>query len=71
MKGQGVAGAIFMLVFAVILIVGVLVPITVETVSAASLTGIASTIADFLPIFAILGALAAFFGLVFLFMGRQ
>lgn len=55
-KGQA-GGSVLIVIIAIILIVGVGIPVTQEVVSSANLTGLAATIIAFVPIFMAVGAL--------------
>lgn len=50
-------GSIVALIVGVILLIGVALPIVVQTVSDAALTGVAGTLGDYFPVFILIGGL--------------
>ena len=56
-KGAISIQVILAVIIGIILLVGVAVPITVDVVSDANLTGLTATVAAFLPVFIIIAAL--------------
>jgi protein-S-isoprenylcysteine O-methyltransferase Ste14 len=48
---RGQAGGIVGLIVAIILIVGVSIPVTIQVVDTANLTGLTATIVSFIPVF--------------------
>lgn len=55
---RGVAGAVLTLIFAVILIIGVGIPITQQVIDDGNLTGLTATVVSFVPVFLALIVLA-------------
>jgi len=53
-----VAGRVMVVIFGTILIVAVAIPVTLQVISDANLTGITATIVGFIPVFLALGGLA-------------
>ncbi len=71
-KGQaGVIALVIGLVIGVILLVGVLVPITQDTVDAQNFTGTNATIADNLTTFILIGVLVLVAGVAIYGMSRK
>ena len=56
-KGQ-IGGRILLVIFGIILVVAVAIPITVDVIAAANLTGITATVVGFIPLFLALAGLA-------------
>ena len=71
-KGQagGIVAVVIGLVVGVILLVGVLVPITTSTVSSQNFTGTNKTIADNLTTFILIGVLVLIAGLAYFGMRK-
>ena len=53
-----VAGRVMVVIFGTILIVAVAIPVTLQVIADANLTGITATIVGFIPVFLALGGLA-------------
>lgn len=71
-KGQaGIIALVVGLVIGVILLVGVLVPITTDTVDAQNFTGTNATIADNLTTFILIGVLVLIAGIAIYGMSRR
>jgi predicted small integral membrane protein len=71
-KGQaGIIAIVIGLVIGVVLLIGVLVPITSETVDAQNFSGTNATIADNLTTFILIGALVLVAGIAYFGMSRK
>ena len=63
---EGIGGKVLYVVFAVILIVAVAIPVTSSAIAAANLTGTASTVVSFIPLFLAIAGLAVVAALIVL-----
>jgi hypothetical protein len=63
---EGIGGKVLYVVFAVILIVAVAIPVTSSAIDSANLTGTASTVVGFIPLFLAIAGLAVVAALIVL-----